>query len=67
MQAKREQIEVLIRDHAEVFQDAFMNIDISDEKVKRAEQTLGLEIPESYLWFLKQYGHGVTMIKMVLS
>ena len=24
----------------------------------RAEQELGFEIPENYLWFLKKYGHG---------
>lgn len=30
----------------------------SDEDIKKAEQELGFEIPESYIWFLKQYGHG---------
>lgn len=58
MQTKREQIETLIRAHEEVFQDAFLLTNPSDGEIKRAEQELGFEIPESYLWFLKKYGHG---------
>ena len=58
MQTKREQIETLIRTHGEVFQDAFLITNPSDEDIKRAEQELGFEIPENYLWFLKKYGHG---------
>lgn len=58
MQTKREQIETLIRAHGEVFQDAFLLTNPSDEDIKRAEQELGFEIPENYLWFLKKYGHG---------
>ncbi|MBC1403637.1 SMI1/KNR4 family protein [Listeria welshimeri] len=41
-----------------MFQDAFLLTNPSDEDIKSAEQALGIEIPESYLWFLKKYGHG---------
>ena len=40
MQTKREQIETLIKAHGEVFQDAFLFTNPSDEDIKRAEQEL---------------------------
>ena len=58
MQIKREQIEALMKDNEKVFQDAFLLVRPSNEEIKKAEQVLGFEIPESYLWFLNQYGHG---------
>jgi len=58
MQIKREQIEALIKAHAEVFQDAFLMTTPSDEALRNAGQELGFAIPESYRWFLKRYGHG---------
>lgn len=58
MQIKRKQIETLIKDHAEVFQGVFLMKGPSSEDIKKAEQELGFSIPESYIWFLKQYGHG---------
>lgn len=58
MQVKREQIETLMKDNEKVFQDAFLLVRPSNEEIKKAEQVLGFEIPESYLWFLNQYGHG---------
>ena len=58
MQVKREQIETLMKDNEKVFQDAFLLERPSNEEIKKAEQVLGFEIPESYLWFLNQYGHG---------
>lgn len=65
MQTKREQIETLIRDQEEVFQDAFLLTNHSDEDIKSAEQALDFEIPESYLWFLKKYGHGVFFFELL--
>lgn len=58
METKREQIKTLIEANVEVFEDAFFMTKPSDQDIKKAEQELGFAIPESYLWFLKQYGHG---------
>lgn len=58
MEIKRKKIKTLIEDHAEVFVGAFLMTKPSAEAIKNAEQELGFEIPESYIWFLKQYGHG---------
>lgn len=58
MNITREQIKALIETNEEVFDDAFLMTNPSDENIKRAEQELGFKIPESYIWFLKQYGHG---------
>lgn len=58
MDATREQIKSIIEANAEVFDDAFLMTNPSDEDIKKAEQELGFKIPESYIWFLKQYGHG---------
>lgn len=57
-QVKQEQIKTLIEDNTGVFESAFLMTEPSDEDIKKAEQELGFEIPESYIWFLKQYGHG---------
>ena len=29
-----------------------------DDKIKNAEEELGIKFPEQYKWFLKKYGHG---------
>ena len=58
MEIKRAQIKTLIEDNMKVFEGAFFMTKPSEEDIKKAEQELGFEIPESYLWFLKQYGHG---------
>lgn len=58
MKIKQEQMKTLIEDHMGAFEGAFLMTKPSDEDIKKAEQELGFEIPESYIWFLKQYGHG---------
>lgn len=58
MEIKQERIKTLIEDNMGVFEGAFLRTKPSDEDIKKAEQELGFEIPESYIWFLKQYGHG---------
>ena len=59
MDTMRAQIKALIDANAAVFEGAFSMIPPSDEEIKKAEQLLGFEIPESYIWFLKEYGYGV--------
>lgn len=58
MEIKQVKIKTLIEDNAKVFEDAFLLTKPSDEDIKKAEQELRFKIPESYIWFLKQYGHG---------
>lgn len=58
METKQEQIKALIEDNRGVFEGAFLMTTPFDEDIKKAERELGFEIPESYKWFLKQYGHG---------
>lgn len=58
MDKKREQIQTIIKDNAEVFENVFLMRNPSTEEIEQAEQELQFKIPENYLWFLKQYGHG---------
>lgn len=48
----------LIESNEEVFEGAFLMRFPTDEELVDAEKTLGFEIPEEYVWFLKTYGHG---------
>lgn len=47
-----------INENEEVFEDAFLFTDVSDEDIKSAEDRLGFEIIQDYKKFLKKYGHG---------
>ncbi len=58
MDTMRAQIKALIEANTAVFEDAFSLVPPSDEDIQKAEQQLGVEIPESYIWFLKEYGYG---------
>lgn len=48
----------MIENNEEVFEDAFLMRFPTDEELADAENALGLQIPEEYVWFLKTYGHG---------
>ena len=48
----------LISSNAEIFDHAFLMRFPTDEEISEAEKTLGMKIPEEYVWFLKTYGHG---------
>lgn len=52
------ELESLIRQNHAVFADAFPGRRATDEEILRAEQQLGVKIPEPYVWFLKEYGSG---------
>lgn len=58
MDITREQIQARIEANAEIFEDAFFMTKPSDKDIQKSEQELGFKIPESYRWFLKEYGHG---------
>lgn len=58
MDITREQIQARIEANAEIFEDAFFMTKPSDKDIQKSEQELGFKIPESYIWFLKEYGHG---------
>lgn len=58
MDKKQIKILNLISDNQEVFEDAFLMKIPTNEEIKKAEVSLGFNIPDSYLWFLKQFGHG---------
>ncbi len=58
MDTTREQIQARIEANAEIFEDAFFMTKPSDKDIQKSEQELGFKIPESYIWFLKEYGHG---------
>lgn len=47
-----------IDENQEVFEDAFLFTDISDEEIALSEKILGFEIIQDYKKFLKKYGHG---------
>ncbi len=48
----------MIKNNEKVFKDAFLMRLPTDEELADAENVLGLQIPEEYVWFLKTYGHG---------
>ncbi|MDO5155917.1 MAG: SMI1/KNR4 family protein [Eubacteriales bacterium] len=62
---EREQIIELIQTNEEVFEDAFLEKKATDEEITQAEEVLGFEIPESYVWFLKEIGHGGCMFEFM--
>lgn len=53
-----EAITAIIDENEEVFEDAFLFTDVSDEEIQSAEKRLGVEIVRDYKKFLKKYGHG---------
>lgn len=59
-QKTNEQIEIedIVRKNHTIFANAFLGKRATDEDIQRAEQQLGLQIPESYSWFLKEFGSG---------
>lgn len=54
----KNKITEMIENNKEVFEEAFLRRFPTEEELADAEQVLGLEIPEEYIWFLKSYGHG---------
>lgn len=53
-----ETVAAKIDENEEVFEDAFLYTNISDEEIKSAENRLGFEIIQDYKKFMKKYGHG---------
>lgn len=54
----RERIQEIILLNKEIFENAFLNIKTTDDEILQTEQILGFKIPDSYIWFLKEFGHG---------
>ncbi len=48
----------MIKNNEKVFKDAFLMRLPTDEELADAENVLGFQIPEEYVWFLKTFGHG---------
>lgn len=52
----KDKIISLIEDNAEIFIDDSWGYPADILRIKDAEKTLGLSIPESYIWFLQKWG-----------
>ena len=61
----REDIINMINLHNEMFQNAFVSRKATDADIKAAEGKLGFEIPEDYVWYLKEFGHGGCMFEFL--
>lgn len=55
---KKEQILDILNSNEEIFDGAFLDRKAADEEIAKTEQELGFKIPDSYIWFLKEIGHG---------
>ncbi len=54
----QQEITKLINQNSEIFENAFLHTNPSDEELALSEKELGLKLPTEYVWFLKEYGHG---------
>lgn len=52
------EVEELVRSHCEIVDFGDETSAVGDEWIKRAEQRLGVVLPASYKWFLKNYAGG---------
>ena len=54
----KKKIKEMIQQNQHIFSRAFCGKKVTDEEISQAEQELGLKIPESFTWFLKEFGSG---------
>lgn len=58
MKDKQKEIINLINENEEIFEGSFLKRSPTEEEIKKAEMSLGFQIPDSYLWFLNEFDHG---------
>ena len=55
----------LLHSQPEMFEDAFVKRNTSDDEIMLAEEKLGFQIPDQFKWYLKEIGHGGCMFEIM--